>query len=49
LAWVAWAFLHLLYIVEFQDRVLVLVQWAWNYITWSRSDLLITYHSDKDA
>jgi len=49
LAWLAWAFLHLMYIVEFEDRVLVLVQWAWNYVTWSRSDLLITYTQDKPS
>jgi NADH dehydrogenase len=43
LAWFAWAFVHLLYIVEFEDRILVMLQWMWSYLTWNRSDLLITY------
>jgi NADH:ubiquinone reductase (H+-translocating) len=41
-AWLAWLFIHLMYIVEFQNRLLVLFQWAWNYITWNRSARLIT-------
>lgn len=42
LAWLAWVFIHLLYLVEFENRFLVLVQWAWNYITWNRGARLIT-------
>ncbi len=42
-AWFAWAFIHLLNLVEFEDRILVFFQWIWNYVTWNRSDLLITY------
>lgn len=42
LAWLAWLFVHLIYLVEFQNRLLVLVQWAWNYLTWNRSARLIT-------
>jgi len=42
LAWLAWLFVHLLYIVQFGNRVLVLVQWAWSYLTWARSARLIT-------
>lgn len=41
-AWLAWLFLHVMMLVTFQNRVLVLVQWAWNYLTWSRSARLIT-------
>lgn len=41
-AWLIWIFVHLLYIVEFQNRVLVALQWAWLYITWGRSARLIT-------
>jgi NADH dehydrogenase len=41
-AWVIWLFVHLLYIVEFQNRLLVLVQWGWSYFTHSRSARLIT-------
>jgi len=42
LAWLAWLFVHLLYIVQLGNRVLVLVQWAWSYLTWARSARLIT-------
>ena len=42
LAWLAWLFIHLLFIVEFENRLLVLVQWAWNYFTRDRSARLIT-------
>ncbi len=41
-AWIIWLFVHLLYIVQFQNRVLVLLQWAWLYITYDRSARLIT-------
>jgi NADH dehydrogenase len=42
IAWVLWLFIHLLYLVEFQNRVLVLIQWAWSYLTWDRGARLIT-------
>lgn len=42
IGWLAWLFVHLMYIVEFENRVLILVQWAWNYFTGNRSARLIT-------
>lgn len=41
-AWLAWLLIHIVFLIEFQNRLLVLVQWAWNYLTWSRSARLIT-------
>jgi NADH:ubiquinone reductase (H+-translocating) len=41
-AWLLWIFIHLLYIVEFQNRLLVFVQWAFFYFTYDRSARLIT-------
>ena len=41
-AWALWLFVHLLYLVGFENRVLVLVQWAFNYFTRNRSARLIT-------
>lgn len=41
-AWLAWLFIHLMYLTEFENRILVLVQWGWNYLTRSRSSRLIT-------
>ncbi|HUD70756.1 MAG TPA: NAD(P)/FAD-dependent oxidoreductase [Dongiaceae bacterium] len=42
LAWLAWLFVHLMNLVQFESRVLVLAQWAWNYVTRNRSARLIT-------
>ena len=42
LAWLAWLFVHLLYIAEFDNRLLILIQWAWNYFTRNRGARLIT-------
>ena len=41
-AWLVWLFIHLMYIVEFQARVLVFVQWGFEYLTFSRGARLIT-------
>jgi NADH dehydrogenase len=42
IAWLVWLFVHLLYLVGFQNRLLVMVQWAWSYITRNRSARLVT-------
>ena len=42
IAWVVWAFIHLLYLVTFQSRVLVFIQWAIQDLTFNRSARLIT-------
>lgn len=41
-AWLAWLFIHIIYLIEFGNRVLVVFQWAWNYFTQGRSARLIT-------
>jgi NADH:ubiquinone reductase (H+-translocating) len=41
-AWLIWIFIHLFYIIEFRNRLLVFVQWAWFYFTYDRSARLIT-------
>jgi len=41
-AWLMWVFVHLVYIIQFQNRLLVMLQWAWLYITFDRSARLIT-------
>lgn len=47
LAWLAWLFVHLMGLVAFQNRLLVLVQWAWSYFTFNRSARLITGQSRR--
>lgn len=42
LAWLAWLFIHLLYIAEFDNRLLIMIQWAYNYFTRNRGARLIT-------
>jgi len=42
LAWLAWLFVHLLYIVEFENRLLIVLQWAYDYFTYNRGARLIT-------
>lgn len=42
LAWFLWLTIHLRYITGHQNRILVLIQWAWNYFTWARSARVIT-------
>ena len=42
LAWIVWLFVHLMYLVEFDNRLLVLVEWVYDYITRNRGARLIT-------
>jgi NADH dehydrogenase len=42
LAWFIWVFIHLVYIVEFQSRILVMIDWGFLYLTFSRRARLIT-------
>ena len=42
LAWFVWVFVHLMYLVEFENRLLVFVEWVYNYVTRNRGARLIT-------
>jgi NADH:ubiquinone reductase (H+-translocating) len=46
-AWLLWLFIHLMYLVEFDNRLLVFIQWAWNYFTRNRGARLITYSFEQ--
>ena len=46
-AWVAWLFLHLWMLIGFRNRVSVLVNWAWNYLTWDRGPRIILRSEDS--
>jgi len=41
-AWLAWLFVHIMQLTGFRNRLVVLVQWAWAYITFQRNVRLIT-------
>jgi NADH:ubiquinone reductase (H+-translocating) len=47
-AWLVWAFIHLMYLVSFQSRVLVFIQWAIQNLTFSRGARLITGAAPTD-
>lgn len=49
LAWLIWLFVHLMYIVQFQSRVLVFIQWGFEYFTFSRGARLITGEAATDS
>ncbi len=48
-AWLVWVFIHLMYIVRFQSRLVVFVQWGFEYLTFSRGARLITGKTASDV
>src|SRR5947209_3424016 len=49
LAWLMWLFIHLIYIVEVQSRILVFIQWGFDYLTFSLGASLITVQTATDS
>jgi NADH dehydrogenase len=45
LAWLSWLFIHIFFLIGFRNRIIVMIQWAWSYITYDRSARLITGES----
>jgi NADH:ubiquinone reductase (H+-translocating) len=41
-AWVVWLFIHIIFLVGFRNRIAVLIQWAWAYVTFNKGARLIT-------
>ncbi|MGE0551957.1 MAG: NAD(P)/FAD-dependent oxidoreductase [Gemmatimonadales bacterium] len=41
-AWLLWIFVHIFFLIGFRNRVLVLIEWAWSYVTLRRGARLIT-------
>ena len=46
LAWWIWLFVHLMALVGFRNRVIVLAEWGWSYMTWQRGSRLIRTTQD---
>src|SRR5580704_16744368 len=42
LAWLAWLFIHIFFLIGFRNRMIVMIQWAWSYFTYERGARLIT-------
>ncbi len=49
LAWLAWIFVHIAYLIGFQKKILVLVSWAWNYMKPKSSARIVFGCEDKDV
>jgi NADH dehydrogenase len=41
-AWITWLWVHIFYLAQFTNRLLVVIQWGWSYLTRNRSARLIT-------
>ncbi len=41
-AWMAWIFIHIFFLIGFRNRVIVLIEWAWSYVTFGRGARIIT-------
>ena len=54
IAWLAWLFVHIMYLVGFKNRIIVLFQWAWSYLSFKKGSRLIIdrewrTHTKKDG
>lgn len=47
LAWLAWLFIHIYYMIEFDNQLIVMIQWAWSYFTGQGGARLITEKAMK--
>ena len=41
IAWLAWLFVHILYLIGFKNRLVVMITWAWSYVTYKRGARLV--------
>ena len=48
-AWLTWIFVHIAYLIGFRNRLLVLIEWAWSYVTYGRGARLITGETGEYA
>jgi NADH dehydrogenase len=47
LAWLLWAGVHIFFLIGFRNRVAVILDWLWQYVTWQRGARLITGEADE--
>jgi NADH dehydrogenase len=48
-AWLLWLFVHIYYLIEFDNKLVVMTQWAWNYLTRKQGVRLITEPESKGS
>ncbi len=46
-AWLAWVFVHIFFLIGFRNRLLVMIEWAISYITYARGARIITGHDQR--
>jgi NADH:ubiquinone reductase (H+-translocating) len=49
IAWLTWAFVHIFYLIGFRNRMSVMLQWAWSYLTFRNGARLITFAEEMQA
>jgi NADH:ubiquinone reductase (H+-translocating) len=49
IAWLAWLSVHIWYLIGFRNRLVVMINWAWSYVTYRRGARLITAYAAPDA
>lgn len=49
LAWLAWLFIHLMYLVQFRNRLIVFIRWGFQYLSFDRGARLITGKDELDG
>lgn len=49
LGWLMWLAVHLTFLIGFRNRVVVLTNWAWNYLTWDRASRVILGDGSRTA
>ncbi|PWU20998.1 MAG: FAD-dependent oxidoreductase [Bdellovibrio sp.] len=48
LAWLLWLFVHVAYLIGFRNKIIVLFEWMWSYLTFSKGARLIVGHQPLD-
>ena len=48
-AWLVWLFVHIVFLVGFRNRIAVLMQWAWAYVTFNKGARLITRNFQAES
>jgi len=48
-AWAAWLGIHIFFLIGFRNRLLVMIEWAWAYVTWQRGARLITGKDSRSS
>ena len=48
-AWIVWLFVHIIFLVGYRNRIVVLIQWAWSYISFNKGARLITRNFQSET